>query len=137
MNRWYQNGLFANRQLSFSGRNLGKSVCYAIVLVAVSTISWVPEGGCQAPSTGIVCPRFYPHNPVRNSRIPEEQGYSGCVSRNNGNRCAAECACYAIDIRNSQARRSPWVISSWGTYCKQQGFDARALEEAYRNHMNW
>ena len=48
MNRWYQNGLFANRQLSFSGRSLGKSVCYAIVLVAMSTISWIPEGGCQA-----------------------------------------------------------------------------------------
>jgi hypothetical protein len=52
MNQWYQTGLFANRRPSFSRCNLGKSLCYAIVLIAMSTISWVPEGQCQACAQG-------------------------------------------------------------------------------------
>ncbi len=89
MNQRHQSGLLANRRPSFFRRNLGKGVCYALVLIAVSWISWVQEGGCQA------CKKeFGPHTEYtkcRNALIKP-----GCDSRCANKLACEECKCYAV-----------------------------------------
>jgi hypothetical protein len=145
MNQKYGNWLFRDGRNSFSRRSLRRSLCYAILLIAVSSISWVPEGKCQGSPTN-PCPTFYPHTDRTN-------GWIACWRREvRAQQCGKDtacikkaqcetCKCGAINITGSNRYRRPWVLDDYSRACKPKNESEKdyveELEEAYRTHMGW
>ena len=93
-------------------------MCYAILLIAVSSISWVPEAKCQ----GSPCTEFY------------STGWEACYTQHGRAASCEACKCYAINVAGSQRYQRPWVLGTYSTYCKGH---VKALEDAYRAYMGW
>jgi hypothetical protein len=126
--QWYQEGLFANRRPSFSVRNLGSTVC-AIVLIAVSSISWVPEGGCQSCKKEFVTESTAYTKCRNNLYLPEDAPcHRSKVKQNTvcANKLACEeCKCMAVSARGT-------LVQGYTASCDVQGAGA-ALLAAFRN----
>jgi len=116
MNRYCQKPLFVDERSSFSRRSPGKSVCYAMLLITASWISWVPTVHAQ----------FMSHT-----------GWSTCARnadkkcKSNDNECktkqrCADCKYYAIDIRTP--KNSPKLVTWYEQYCPA---DVEALKQEY------
>jgi hypothetical protein len=114
MNRYYQDQLSAVTRTSFSRSRLGKSVCYAILLIAVSSISWVPEGKCQACAQG----REFDTTSGAYSKCFESIRRTECANRKDDSTCAGELAC---------------------TKCKCKGavFTNGNFHQLYARHCDW